>query len=160
MERLAILFKRIAALLLLASLFLPLARCSYSTPSLDPAVSPEVLITHHIDTIPYQKVEASSQGVSILFAFTWPLLVQLGALLAPGRFRSRIAHALEFLLCLFTAVCIQSMMLFTTQVLYGFWIATAGLLLYVACLGLQFWQATFHKAARPRPPPHAPGSDA
>lgn len=150
MERLLPLCKRIAALLLLASLFLPLARCPYDTTEPAPGTGSDITVTHHSDRVPWREVDGSGGGLLILAAFTWPLLVQIGALLAPPRFRTRLVLVVEFLLCPLTAGTLFGMMIFTTTTRYGFWIATGGLLLYFGCLCGQFWRATFGAPGRRR----------
>jgi len=158
MERLVLVAKRIAALLLLASLFLPLARCSYNITTPAPDGGPDIVVPQHRDTIPWREVDGTGSGLLILVAFTWPLLMQVAALFAPGRFRTRVAFVIEFLLCLLSAGCIFQLLFFSTRVRHGFWIAAGGLLLYATCLGWQFWQATF-SAARRRTPDAGAGPD-
>ena len=62
MERLLPLCKRIAALLLLASLFLPLARCSYDTTEPAPGGGSDITVMHHSDRVPWREVDGSGEG--------------------------------------------------------------------------------------------------
>lgn len=69
--------KRVAAVLILISFFLPLSRCTRATEHADDAGKVATSTVEHTDYSAMSIVEPELGGVIILFLFVWPLFLQL-----------------------------------------------------------------------------------
>lgn len=133
-----VILKRITALLLLSSFFMPLSRCQLieSTDQTTSAVPGSELHAVHTPTAPkyYQLTPASvfsrsnPQSWLMLFAFSWPVFVAILTMVVATSVK-RIVTIMEPLFCIASGYYIGQA-LAIGEVLYGGYVAAITLLLY------------------------------
>ncbi|MFZ6645177.1 hypothetical protein ACO0LO_05630 [Undibacterium sp. TJN25] len=127
--------KRIAAMALLFSFFLPLSQCSLKVTDQDPAVAAQAVADEPADIAAYSAYPwPSIASAVVLLLFAWPTAVQCGAWLKPGTFALH-AYKLalfELPLAAVTLCCIVLLASMGQHVRYGAFAASAA----VACYAL------------------------
>lgn len=125
------LIKRIAALVLVASFFLPLSQCSLPAPDAETGTKTAPGIS--VDISGFSAYEWPSVGSTIAAVlFGWAALIQLLSLRRPGLKSNRIVFALEVTLCLLTIAGISWVVYSWGQsIRYGALLAYAAVLAYL-----------------------------
>jgi hypothetical protein len=124
--------KRVAALLLLASFFLPLSQCSL--PATDAETGTKAVPGIAADVSGFSAYEWPSIGSTVAAAlFGWAALIQLLSLRSPGLESNRAVFALELTLCVLTVAGISWVVYSWGQnIRYGAVLAYAAVLAYLA----------------------------
>lgn len=120
-----VVLKRVAALCLLISLFLPISQCTYAPNLEDQNQNPQVLVKYPYSAYSWPSIER----VATYAAFLWPMVFSIAGAVWP-RARERLAlGVLEFLFCIGSA-----WMLFVLTALgelkYGGYVAIGSLSAY------------------------------
>ena len=144
------LIKRIAALVLVASFFLPLSQCSL--PATDAETGTKTLPGIAVDVSAFSAYEWPSVGSTVAAVlFGWAALIQLLSLRSPRLEPTRVVFALEVTLCVLTIAGISWLVYSWGQTIrYGALLAYAAVLAY---LGAAF--AGRSATGHPNSTPHA-----
>jgi hypothetical protein len=136
------LLKRLAAILIMASLFMPLTQCTVSateyinddgTAVVKSDGSPRVDY-QYMDLKPFEFISLRWDGLLLLFAFVWPILFQIFVLFAKTKPDNRWVQAIESLLIVLTAVQISYWVYCGDGARYGAYVAYSGLAIYLSAL--------------------------
>lgn len=120
--------KRIAALALCISFFLPLSQCSRMEGNLSPSAVPIVIAA-------FSAYDWPSIGSSIaVVCFFWPAFVQLLSLFKEDALGGRWGWTVELVMCVLTAAGITWLILWGETVRFGALIAYAAVAAYAAAL--------------------------
>lgn len=135
-RRIPRLLRRIAALLILACLVLPMSRCTNATQQAD-AQGRRVTTTQVEDIVPYEFLDDSASSAAWMLLFTWPLLSQCLLAWRPRIEGRRIYLGLEALLVLPTAWLGYALATLGQELRYGAFVLAVSLATYlVVTLGM------------------------
>lgn len=122
-------FKRLAAIALLICLFLPLSQCTTQTAYGDKQV--HLKYAYNVYTWP------STDAVLALFIFLWPALLTAIVMFRPKLGNNIYLGFTELVLSVGSAYVLIIMLLFSTQILYGGYLAlTAFTAYFLSTLGI------------------------
>ena len=153
MSQFARLAKRIATILLIASFFLPLTRCTsvVQVEEISEVVKKDrTPVVQYTDIHGYETVAYKDWPIWAL-TFFWPLIFQIARLIAPSKSNTTTLIVVEALLLGFSAFQISYLIYISDGVRYGSYIAYTGILTYALALIAEFREQhlTTHSSGQP-----------
>lgn len=131
--------RRIAALLILAVLYLPLTQCAAQRT--ENVNGPSQFTDEYTDVLPVDFVDQSLDGASVLFAFLWPALFELVYLKWKRPKRAYALFALEMALLTYSSLFVYRIASVGEHIRYGALVYVLGVAIYlVATISPALWR--------------------